>query len=529
VTSFIRSKHLSRIIMSFILVIVTLSPFMSGSASAQSNQLSITEIRGVSEGATLNGTANIEAIVAGRNIAGVVFDLSGPKGTRHVERQSPYFFLGDNNGAPNGWNTTTYPNGSYRLTVRAVNDYNRVAEKSVNFSVQNNATQPTATPTSVPTATPTQPANPPTATPTQPGTPPTATPTQPGTPPTATPTTPPTATPTQPAATPTATLVPPTATPTATPNSTVPVAGQKCPDWVHDQYTVAGPDGKSYRTWHPPIDPTSGCWFGHEHGADPRTSGADNTLPAFGYAASLLGMTEPHEGYKVFILNNGTNTQDGRVVSGDYRIIFHMGTHGVGRYTARFHSLEYDFVARDNTGRVAHIYGMGDTGDNMGSTCDNPRKNGRDFSTIGCNDAYEIWSFSFTVSDPKQQYGTEPMQARTYISGAVAAFDPITTRDPADNARLVYTQDYRSPGSGIDPTSPNARYLGCQREAYGGPNYWNNSGKPTIVYTDPYGKIVSTTPGAGLIQQEISAVKNSTFSQFKYRQDFCGNGVRFPN
>src|SRR5438067_7518874 len=50
-----------------------------------------------------------------------------------------------------------------------------------------------------------------------------------------------------------------------------PVAGQMCPSWVHDQYVTVGPDGKTYATWHPPVDPQYGCYFGHEHGADPRT------------------------------------------------------------------------------------------------------------------------------------------------------------------------------------------------------------------------------------------------------------------
>lgn len=41
---------------------------------------------------------------------------------------------------------------------------------------------------------------------------------------------------------------------------------------VHDTYTVKGPDGKWYPTWHPPVDPTTGCRFGHDHGRNPKTS-----------------------------------------------------------------------------------------------------------------------------------------------------------------------------------------------------------------------------------------------------------------
>lgn len=39
---------------------------------------------------------------------------------------------------------------------------------------------------------------------------------------------------------------------------------------IHDSYSVVGPDGKRYPTWHPPVDPATGCKFGHEHGRDPK-------------------------------------------------------------------------------------------------------------------------------------------------------------------------------------------------------------------------------------------------------------------
>jgi hypothetical protein len=44
---------------------------------------------------------------------------------------------------------------------------------------------------------------------------------------------------------------------------------------LHDSYSVIGPDGKLYPTWHPPVvtDPVTkaSCRFGHEHGKDPST------------------------------------------------------------------------------------------------------------------------------------------------------------------------------------------------------------------------------------------------------------------
>ena len=44
-----------------------------------------------------------------------------------------------------------------------------------------------------------------------------------------------------------------------------------CTKEQHDAYSVVGPDGKLYPTWHPPTGP-GGCTFGHEHGRDPHGS-----------------------------------------------------------------------------------------------------------------------------------------------------------------------------------------------------------------------------------------------------------------
>jgi hypothetical protein len=333
------------------------------------------------------------------------------------------------------------------------------------------------------------------------------------------------------ASTPTRTTTPvPTSTPrpTSTPTPGNAAAGRPCPQALHDSHVTTGPDGKSYPTWHPAVDPQSGCFFGHEHGADPRTSRANAAPPAFGYVGALAGTMEPHAGFKVFVWHHGEATDLGPVPA-DVRAVFHMGTGGVKRYTERFHSLQFDFIARDGTGREAHVAGMADTGTAVGSTCDNPRKDGRDFSTVGCNDPYEIWgNVSFQVIHPDDAF-TDIMHTRLTIIGAFAAFDPILTRDPADNNRVLYTLDYRDPASAIDPTSASSPYRGCDREAYAGPNFWNNAGSPTVYYTDPYGR-VQPGPGPGLIRQTVSAVDwNANSIQYKLRRPYCAPGVHAPN
>ena len=300
--------------------------------------------------------------------------------------------------------------------------------------------------------------------------------------------------------------------------------GQKCPDTLHASITTAGPDSKSYPTWHGATDPTTGCHFGHEHGADPRTSKAKADMPPFGYVGGLIDDDEPHEGFKVFILHNGQNAS-GFISNVDSRIVFHMGTSGVGRYTTRFHSMMFDHITRDGTGREFHIMGMADTGTHIGSTCDLPRVNGRDFATLGCNDPYEIWQFKFSLSGFPNEF-TDEFHSRLWASGAVAAFDPITTRNPQDHSQLRYTDIVR--GTGQDPMSASAVYKGCRREAYFGPNYFQNSGKPTVYYSDVYGKVnpSATAPSAAFpLRQEVAAVSSTNNRQFKYEQNHCSPGV----
>lgn len=58
-----------------------------------------------------------------------------------------------------------------------------------------------------------------------------------------------------------------------------------CPLELHERFSVIGPDGKRYPTWHPPsmVDPASGreCTFGHEHGQDPSGFAQWRWLQAF--------------------------------------------------------------------------------------------------------------------------------------------------------------------------------------------------------------------------------------------------------
>ncbi len=280
---------------------------------------------------------------------------------------------------------------------------------------------------------------------------------------------------------PTATRVPPTATPTSGP-----VTSGLCSSAVHDAYTVTGPDGKRYPTWHPQQDP-SGCRFDHEHGDDPRTSNANASLPPFGYVGGLIGDVEPHAGFKVFVANKGTTNNEGRVMQADGRMVFHMGTGGPARFDTRFHSAMLDVVF-PNGGPSIHLQGMADTGQ-VGSICDDRQTHTRIVLTLpgtGCqvSSTYEIWTSSLGVKNGSPN--GDPVTALL----TPAVFDPITLMDPRNHALRLFTSA-SFPGT----------FLGCKREAYYGPVYWRNAGGPTTYQTDAYGVV---TPG-GPLTQRVSA------------------------
>jgi hypothetical protein len=322
-----------------------------------------------------------------------------------------------------------------------------------------------------------------------------------------------------PSATPPATATPVPDTPTSTPaaSSTPPaVAGQLCPAWVHDRYVTVGPDGKTYPTWHPQVDPTYRCYFDHEHGDDPRTSLANSSMPAFGFIGAAIGKTEPHEGFKVYVVNRGDKNDEGRTAQVSSRIVFHMGTGGPKRFDTEFHSLQYDMVAPD--GHFVHVAGMADTGV-VGSICTRnasaPNRTVMTLPGTGCNtdSLYEIWGINLRIG------------SRLSVLVSVAVFDPITIMDPSNHSRLIYTAD-------VPEFKPfgNAFYS-CSREAYHGPIYWKNAGGSTTYHTDPYGNI---DPNGAFVQtfsavNDIGIPMSNDQTQFKKRSNHCAAGLSIHN
>lgn len=83
----------------------------------------------------------------------------------------------------------------------------------------------------------------------------------------------------------------------------------ECSEEVHNRYWVKDSDGVTHPTWHPPVDPVTGCRFAHEHGDDPRLSPnyAFSQGVPFGIthgAANGLMRHEDHVGHKIVVQSN---------------------------------------------------------------------------------------------------------------------------------------------------------------------------------------------------------------------------------
>ena len=165
-----------------------------------------------------------------------------------------------------------------------------------------------------------------------------------------------------------------------------------CPESLHETYSVIGPDGRRYPTWHPPVvtDPATGqpCTFGHEHGADPRGSDLYDWVAGhlaadgyerwagipFGYANEELvayaednpGVPtrfEDHVGHKVSFADDVVLLDDrGRHVPGtdpdtgaslnvtcDYFLKVHQGSHSADATGNNLHELIYAMRCNDGT------------------------------------------------------------------------------------------------------------------------------------------------------------------------------------
>lgn len=367
----------------------------------------------------------------------------------------------------------------------------------------------------------------------------------------------------------------------------------ECSKSIHDGYSVRGPDGKLYPTWHPPVD-RSGCSFGHEHGRDPSGSAffASVGKVPFGLANEALAAFDPgltrhedHVGHKIewenrVMLQRSQN--GGRVDLGvrcDFLIKIHQGTHSADAFTNNLHELAYHVRCDDGTELHATVMSaIGKPGQFVRS-CDkrtvvsagpavpagSPAGGGVRFIP----DWTCVQQFVLVPSGQWSQYSlglyedwitanslTSPTgQTVAYFDPHFAVFSPSRYHDPGrvgslgrtiDACYLVESNGDRARGGICDWSTnygqvaamafddPRSGFNGVQRETYFNQTTITNRGGPTVWYTDPFGRGAVTAPFPGSIRQWVAAVDNTRpfpleSQAFGARRNYAGLGTRAPN
>ncbi|MFN0099014.1 MAG: hypothetical protein ACKVS7_10100 [Gemmatimonadaceae bacterium] len=356
-----------------------------------------------------------------------------------------------------------------------------------------------------------------------------------------------------------------------------------CTQATHDSYSVIGPDGLRYPTWHPPVDPTTGCTFGHEHGRDPRGSNLYRKVGPipFGYAnqhlvASGFGAhrQEDHVGHKVewensMMMHIGETGNATLAISCDILTKLHQGTHSPDAFTNNLHEVVYHIDCTDGTEFSATLLTpIGPAGE-LSVSCDRETKvaagtptpanspdgggqravpetaciNEHVLRTDGRNphfdsalreswevsgrlrraDGHTLASFNpyYQVMDPSRYFA--PGAERSMARPIDLCFNALA-RD-RDRCRGV-TDSVRWD----DPRSP---FKGVRRFVDVNGNFIRNKSGPNLWYTDPLGQRGSPQPFPGSIMQWVGSRDNSGLDLrgdlMGRNRSYDGPGVRAPN
>lgn len=265
-----------------------------------------------------------------------------------------------------------------------------------------------------------------------------------------------------------------------------------CPLEVHDRFTAIGPDGRTYRTWHPvsvSIDPgnpeSPQCTFAHEHGDPPHP---DAPPPLFGYAAFHAGMNAQitdHTAYKVFTHRiggqTGWETPEPERVRPDWDMMvwLHMGTASASRLTTRWH--EVGFWSRDMQDRITEIHLLADTG-TAADGCGQQNFPSRLIASA-CDFSAESWDFQLKLDNWSGSFEVVATNPMTCLAG------PIQTGSPA-----LHSTSENICGTGPEPCrdraqfgAPGSYWLGTLRRLQWPDWQWHNYGGQEFTCTDPYG------------------------------------------
>jgi hypothetical protein len=360
-----------------------------------------------------------------------------------------------------------------------------------------------------------------------------------------------------------------------------PTGTDTCSKEIHDRYSTVGPDQLRYPTWHPPVDPATGCTFGHEHGRDP--SGSDlyaevGDIP-FGYANQHLMESgfgahrhEDHVGHKVewendmeMIVGDGGTA----VISVycDALVKMHQGTHSPDAFTNNMHEVAYHIRCTDGTGFSATLLTPIGRAGELTSSCDREREifagvatppispdggGHRAIPDLACvqehvfggtrprfdQALHESWETSaslrasngrtlvafnpyFQVTDPSRYY--DPAAPRSMARPIdLCALTAFSGRDRCEGVASTTTWD-----------SPASPFKGVRRFVDINGNAVRNVGGPNVWYTDPLGRGGRTEPFPGSIRQWIASRSNDGLDLhgpvIGRNRSYNAPGVRAPN
>jgi hypothetical protein len=341
-----------------------------------------------------------------------------------------------------------------------------------------------------------------------------------------------------------------------------------CPDSVHNRYFVVGPDHKRYPTWHPPVDPVTGCSFGHDHGRDPHGSNlyAEVGDIPFGYANEQLDTYDPanprhedHFGHKIDWANDvpvhfGSAAANALFsVHCDVLVKLHQGTHSADAFTNNLHELVYHMRCSDGTElHITMLAAIGAPG-HFTSSCSGtdvsagtalPLNSPQGGGQRVIPDANCVLQHILVPAGQRSDYGAlhESWQTSNSIrtvSGRTLAFfnpyfqvflpsrfyDPSAPGDVGRPIDVCYDDDTttgdRARGgpceqatdggvvTGIAYDDPRSPFNGVRRVVDINDTEIRNADGPTTWFTDPFGGHASTDSFPGAIRQFIARIDNS--------------------
>jgi hypothetical protein len=347
----------------------------------------------------------------------------------------------------------------------------------------------------------------------------------------------------------------------------VPGTGDTCTPEIHNRYSIVGPDGKRYNTWHPPVDPATGCSFGHEHGRDPRGSKLYSKVGPipFGLANEALETWAPqnvrhedHFGHKIewendmeFVRSDGLT---GAIFSVRCDVLakLHQGTHSKDAFTNNLHEIAYHIACTDGTEMHVTLMSAIGTPGGFTRTCDGQRvdvgppvpansPNGGGQRVIpdrtcvtqllatgagqraNYDQAYhESWqtSNSVRIAGGKTVASFNPYfqvfsPSRFYDPGVAGITGrPIAECDAMNPARnlnddLCAESTNNGALTGLAYDDARSQFNGVRRFMDINENNLDNADGPEVWYTDPFGHNASRNPFPGSIRQWVAKVKNN--------------------